>query len=186
VWRIDWLIIAAVAGALLLRCFPRPIEVPGRNGGVEWVLVPVAPVALASLVPTIVSRTWLPLERISGRFDHRGRVGLVVTMMAICTAAIAAGVGEVRRADVRNCALAISVSLVAVHVVPAALSWAPVLGVGIVTWLVGVPGPGQAPPGWAVLLAPGASQQAMWITVGAAAVAVVLFVVRTPRADAED
>jgi hypothetical protein len=186
VWRIAWLIGVAVAVALLVRCFPRPIEVPGRNGGVEWVLVPVAPVVLASLVPMIVSRTWHSLERISGRFDTRGRAGLVVTVMAVCTTAIAVGVGDVRRADLRNCLLAISISLLAVHVVPAALSWAPVLGFGIVTWLVGVPGPGQAPPRWAVLLAPGDSRSAMSITVGTIVVAVIVFVVRTPRAHADD
>jgi hypothetical protein len=149
-------------------------------------LVPVAPVVLASLVPMIVSRTWLPLERISGRFDQRGRGALTVTLMALCTAAIAVGVGEVRRADVRNCAVAISISLLAAHVVPAALSWAPVLGLGIVTWLVGVPDPGQPPPVWAMLLAPGCSRSAMSIAVGTTVVAVVVFIVGTPAANTDD
>jgi hypothetical protein len=53
-------------------------------------------------------------------------------------------------------------------------------------WLIGVPDPGQPPPGWAMPLAPGGSRSAMSIAVGTTVVAVVVFIVGTPAANTDD
>ena len=185
-WRLQLLLIAAVLTAIVLRCFPRPIEVPGRSGGVEWVLVPVMPAVLASLLPALVRRAFLPLERVSCRFGAIGRLAIVATATGVCGAAVAGGVGGIRLVDVRNCGLAVGIALLSVYLVPTPLGWSPVVLLGVVTWLIGVPSPGESAPSWALLLAPASSKFSLSVCVAVFAVATATFLVATPRSGADD
>jgi hypothetical protein len=176
-WRVQPVVVGMVATIVLLRCHPRPIDVPGRAGGVEWVLAPVVPSALAALMPSIVRRAHMPLERTSGRFELVGRLVVAAAAWVACVVPVAVGVGELRLVDVRNAALLTGLALVAVACAPPALAWAPSLALGVVTWLIGVPPPGAAPPEWAVLLASRGSSAAMAVSVAVAISGVVAFAV---------
>jgi hypothetical protein len=186
VWRLQLLVIAAIAGGIVVRCFPRPIDVPGRSGGVEWVVVPVVPAAIASLVPVLVRRVFLPLERISGRFDATGRLAIVAVVLGTCLTPVALGVGALRLVDVRNCGLAVGVALLSIYLVPAALGWAPIILLALVTWLIGVPAPGVAPPAWALLLAPASSRLSLVISGAILTAGTAVFVVGTQSSSEAD
>jgi hypothetical protein len=176
----------ALAGALtigVLRSFPRPIDVPGRSGGIEWILAPVLPAAIAALVPPLLRRTYQPMERLSGRVATVGRLSLLGLLFVVSFSSIVLGVGAIRFADGRNCALALAVAVLSMHTVPVMLSWTPVVGFGIVTWLLGVPPSGENPPTWAVLLQPGSSVDALVTTIVLSVAAVAVFVARTPSHD---
>lgn len=168
--------------AIALRCVPRPVSIPGRTGGVEWVLVPVAPAFLCGLVPAIVLRASMPLERVSGRFAASGRTALVVIGVMLTSASVAVGVGHVRLADVRNCAFTVGVALVSSRVTPPALAWAPVVLVGVTNWLLGAPLPGEQPPAWAVLLQSASSTASLWVASAVLALGAAVFVLVPPAA----
>ena len=112
---------------------------------------------------------------------------MVAAVTGVSVAAVACGVGGVQLVHVRNCGLTVGIALLSVYAVPAALGWAPVVLLGVVTWLIGVPPPGELPPAWALLLAPGSSSTSLAASATILVAATTVFALATPQSsDAGD
>lgn len=176
-WHLDRFIGGCLICGLLLRAFPDPVDVPGRQGGVEWVLYPVVPLILASLLPQSLVRCRENMELLSGRFGVVGRtfmaVGVAVSLIATTTVVTGVWLWQ----NVRNAAAAVGLACLCV-MLPAAVRWVPPVLLAIVVWLVGVPSPGLEPPEWAMVLSASTSVVSAVVCTGVAAVGIGVFVAR--------
>jgi hypothetical protein len=172
VWRILGLVVAGALVGAVARWLPQPVEVPGRTGGVEWVLTPVLPTLVALAAWASFQAVHHPLERTSAR-PLRQRQAVVVAMaLGIGCAAALAGVGWSATAAVvvRNLVLLVGLAAGASVLLPAGIGWIVVALPSAACWLLGAPPPGLEPPAWAVLLQPAGSVQA-WAIAGLVAAA---------------
>ncbi len=179
VWQLERFLGACVLFGIVLRAFPEPVDVPGRQGGVEWVLHPIAPLLLASMLPSSLARCGEYMEVLSGKFGPRGRTIIILGASATLLGATTAMTGVFIWQSARNSALSIGLACVCSIILPATMRWVPLVVLAITVWLLGVPPPGDAPPMWAVVLSPGTSVFAAAVCVTVAAVGIGWYIARS-------
>ncbi|MCB1039911.1 MAG: hypothetical protein KDA94_10335 [Acidimicrobiales bacterium] len=180
VWRIRGLVGAGLVVAATARWLPTPLDVPGRSGGVEWVLTPILPtiVALAGWACFGVAHS--EFERVTAQPVVIRRAAAVTMAISIGVVAVVLGVGIGGAAvvGIRNLFLLVGLAQASISVAPNTAGWAMVVIPSAVCWLVGAPVPGAAPPGWAVLLHPSSSFAATVAAVAAFVVGSALYLAR--------
>jgi hypothetical protein len=172
VWRVPGLVLAGALVGAVARWLPRPVEVPGRTGGVEWVLTPVLPTLVALAAWASFQAVHHPLERMSARPLHQRQAAILVAALAAGCVAALVGVGWSATAAVmvRNQLLLVGFAAGATVLLPAGVGWIVVALPSAACWLLGAPPPGHEPPAWAVLLQPAGSAPA-WVVAGLVAAA---------------
>lgn len=179
VWGVRRLAVAAGAMAVVWRAFPDPVNVPGRDVGVEWVLAPLVPVLMALLVPGAAEVAHTDLERAAARLAWRRRLGVSAAAMVLLTAAARVGTSTGEWVTyTRNGALLLGLGLLATVLVPRAVRWFPALAFATGSWLLGAVPPWELPPAWAVLLHPAGSPGAALTAAAVLAAGVLVYVAK--------
>lgn len=178
--HLHWVLLLALVEVILLRTVRGTLAVPGRGDGAEWVIRPLLPSLPAIMFPAAAAVVFSESERVMPVPVSRRRMTLVLVQLAIVL--VTATLGSASATDaamlVRNGLIFGSIALAAAALLPAELAWSPVVLAATATWIIGVPEPGAAVPGWALPLLPTHQTVTWFFGAGAQCMATCLYLAR--------